>query len=80
MYMNVSICLPNADTPIHVHALRDYKEYHTDTTVRFVVTLSAEKLQEAEAAGLHKKFKLESAINTSNLVRCLFESHNQGFI
>lgn len=51
----------------------DYKEYHTDTTVKFVVTLTAEKMQEAEAVGFHKKFKLESSLNTSNLV--LFD-HN----
>lgn len=46
----------------------DYKEYHTDTTVRFVVTLSPDKMQEAETVGFHKKFKLESSLNTSNLV------------
>ena len=33
--------------------------YHTDTTVKFVV-----KMQEAERIGFHKKFKLESSINT----------------
>ena len=47
----------------------DYKEYHTDTTVKFVVTLSQEKMQEAERIGFHKKFKLESSLNTSNMVR-----------
>ena len=36
--------------------------------MRFVVSLSAEKMREAEAAGFHKKFKLEGSINTSNLV------------
>ena len=46
----------------------DYKEYHTDTTVKFVVTVTGEKMQEAETVGFHKKFKLESSINTSNLV------------
>ena len=52
----------------HVSSYRDYKEYHTDTTVKFVVTLSADKMMEAEAVGFHKKFKLESSLNTSNLV------------
>ena len=47
---------------------RDYKEYHTDATVRFVVELSAEKMREAEGIGIYKKFKLEGSINTSNLV------------
>lgn len=51
-----------------VFLFSDYKEYHTDTTVKFVVTLTAEKMEEARAAGIHKKFKLESAINTSNMV------------
>ena len=51
----------------------DYKEYHTDTTVKFVITLSADKMQAAEAVGFHKKFKLESSLNTSNLV--LFDSN-----
>ena len=46
----------------------DYKEYHTDTTVKFVVTLTEDKLREAQEMGIHKKFKLESSINTSNMV------------
>ena len=46
----------------------DYKEYHTDVTVRFVVTLSPEKMEEAQSAGIHKKFKLVSNISTGNMV------------
>ena len=53
---------------VRVFLCSDYKEYHTDTTVKFVVTLSADKMMEAEAVGYHKKFKLESSLNTSNLV------------
>ncbi|GAB5576893.1 DNA topoisomerase 2-beta isoform X1 [Prionailurus iriomotensis] len=34
--------------------ISDYKEYHTDTTVKFVVKMTEEKLAQAEAAGLHK--------------------------
>ena len=41
--------------------------------MKFVVTLSAEKMLEAESVGFHKKFKLESSLSTSNLV--LFD-HN----
>ena len=33
---------------------RDYKEYHTDTTVRFIVKMTAENLRKAEDEGLHK--------------------------
>ena len=48
-------------------AHRDYKEYNTDTTVKFVVKISAEKLAQAEQTGLHKVFKLQNNI-TSNMV------------
>ncbi|XP_063044245.1 DNA topoisomerase 2-alpha [Engraulis encrasicolus] len=46
--------------------ITDYKEYHTDTTVRFVVKMSEEKLREAEVAGLHKVFKLQNPITFTN--------------
>lgn len=68
-FLTIPILLCCAGNGCHLPPLRDYKEYHTDTTVRFVVELSAEKMREAEALGIHKKFKLESTINTSNLVR-----------
>lgn len=48
--------------------LTDYKEYHTDVTVKFILSMTEDKLAEAEQAGLHKKFKLESTISTSNMV------------
>ncbi|XP_047465967.1 DNA topoisomerase 2-alpha isoform X2 [Mugil cephalus] len=48
--------------------ITDYKEYHTDTTVRFVVKMTAEKLQEVEAAGLHKVFKLQSPLTCNSMV------------
>ena len=47
----------------------DYKEYHTETTVKFVVTLTESNMEEAEKIGFHKKFKLEASIATSNMVR-----------
>ncbi|GAB6028206.1 DNA topoisomerase 2-alpha [Chamberlinius hualienensis] len=53
--------------------ITDYKEYHTDTTVRFVVSMTEERLAKAEAEGLHKVFKLCSSITTSSMV--LFD-HN----
>ena len=46
----------------------DYKEYHTDVTVKFILSMTEDKLAEAEQTGLHKKFKLESTISTSNMV------------
>lgn len=48
--------------------ITDYKEYHTDTTVRFVVKMTPEKLSEAEAAGLHKVFKLQSPLTCNSMV------------
>uniref|UniRef100_A0A7N8YP46 DNA topoisomerase 2 n=1 Tax=Mastacembelus armatus TaxID=205130 RepID=A0A7N8YP46_9TELE len=48
--------------------ITDYKDYHTDTTVRFVVKMTAEKLREAEAAGLHKVFKLQSPLTCNSMV------------
>ena len=46
----------------------DYKEYHTDMTVRFVVKMTPEKLAAAEDAGLHKVFKLQTSISTGSMV------------
>ncbi len=46
-------------SPLCFHS--DYKEYHTDTTVRFVLNLSTAKMEEAEK----ESFKIESSINTS---------------
>ncbi|XP_031700052.1 DNA topoisomerase 2-alpha isoform X2 [Anarrhichthys ocellatus] len=48
--------------------ITDYKEYHTDTTVRFVVKMTEEKLSEAEAAGLHKVFKLQNTLTCNSMV------------
>ncbi|XP_075299453.1 DNA topoisomerase 2-alpha [Opisthocomus hoazin] len=48
--------------------ITDYKEYHTDTTVKFVVKMTEEKLAEAEAAGLHKVFKLQTSLTCNSMV------------
>ncbi|KPP67462.1 DNA topoisomerase 2-alpha-like, partial [Scleropages formosus] len=48
--------------------ITDYKEYHTDTTVRFIVKMTEEKLREAEAAGLHKVFKLQCPLTCHSMV------------
>ncbi|XP_041029366.1 DNA topoisomerase 2-alpha isoform X1 [Carcharodon carcharias] len=45
-----------------------YKEYHTDTTVRFTITMTEQKLAEAEAAGLHKVFKLNVPLTCNSMV------------
>jgi len=48
--------------------INDYKEYHTDTTVRFVVQLSDENMRKAESEGLHKMFKLQTTYTTTSMV------------
>lgn len=48
--------------------ISDYKEYHTDSTVKFVVRMTEEKLAQAEAAGLHKVFKLQSSLTCNSMV------------
>ncbi len=55
--------------------ITDFKEYHTDTTVRFVIKMTAEKLQEAEAAGLHKVFKLQSPLTCNSMVMVALHKH-----
>ncbi|KAL3044252.1 hypothetical protein OYC64_003987 [Pagothenia borchgrevinki] len=48
--------------------INDYKEYHTDQTVKFVVRMSEEKLAQAESVGLHKVFKLQSTLTCNSMV------------
>jgi DNA topoisomerase-2 len=48
--------------------ISDFKEYHTDETVRFEVRLAQDKLRQYEREGLHKVFKLQAVINTSSMV------------
>nr|XP_026488839.1 DNA topoisomerase 2 [Vanessa tameamea] len=43
--------------------ISEYREYNTDTTVRFVVSLLPGKLAEVEAEGIHKVFKLQTTIS-----------------
>ncbi|CAB3247791.1 unnamed protein product [Arctia plantaginis] len=43
--------------------ISEYKDYNTDTTVRFVVSLLPGKLAEVEAEGIHKVFKLQTTIS-----------------
>ena len=58
-----------ANAPVHPSFLRrDYKEYHTDTTVRFVVKLSEERLRKVQAEGLHRFFKLHSFLSINTMV------------
>ncbi|XP_044258662.1 DNA topoisomerase 2 [Tribolium madens] len=52
--------------------LQDYKEYNTDTTVKFIITFLPGQLETLEnTEGLHKTFKLQSLISTSSM--CVFD-------
>jgi DNA topoisomerase-2 len=46
----------------------DYREYHTDTTVRFVVKMSTEQFKEADKVGFHKFFKLQKTLSLNSMV------------
>jgi len=49
--------------------INDYKDYNTDTTVKFVVMLDEEKIDAAERdKGLHSLFKLQSSMSTTSMV------------
>ncbi|GAA5906736.1 DNA topoisomerase 2 [Sporobolomyces salmoneus] len=48
--------------------VKDYKEYHTDTTVHFIVTLTDKGKEAIEKDGLEKVFKIVGKVNTSNMV------------
>ncbi|KAF2905680.1 hypothetical protein ILUMI_00490 [Ignelater luminosus] len=51
--------------------ISDYKEYNTDTTVRFVVTCQPGQLANLEKDNLHKAFKLQSITHTTSM--CVFD-------
>lgn len=53
--------------------IQDYKEYSTDTTVRFVVQMDEHTLSKAEVEGLHKVFKLQTTLATTSMV--LFDAN-----
>lgn len=48
--------------------IKDYKEYHTDSKVHFIIHLSEENMRQAEKEGLESRFKTTTSITTSNLV------------
>ncbi|XP_021068384.1 DNA topoisomerase 2-alpha [Mus pahari] len=48
--------------------ITDYREYHTDTTVKFVIKMTEGKLAEAERVGLHKVFKLQTSLTCNSMV------------
>ncbi|KAL1489498.1 hypothetical protein ABEB36_014382 [Hypothenemus hampei] len=51
--------------------LQDYKEYNTDTTVRFLVTPLAGQMGNFEKEGFHKVFKLQTLFTITSM--CCFD-------
>ncbi|KAJ3046795.1 DNA topoisomerase 2 [Rhizophlyctis rosea] len=49
-------------------SIRDYKEYHTDTAVHFVVQLTEENMKRAEREGLEGVFKISKWETVGNMV------------
>ena len=52
----------------HTIDSQDYKEYHDNMNVHFVVTLGEKDMIKAEEQGLHEFCKLTGKINTSNMI------------
>ncbi|KZT68795.1 type II DNA topoisomerase [Daedalea quercina L-15889] len=58
-----AMCGEKGDGPI-----KDYKEYHNNMNVHFVITMDPKHMEKAEAQGLHEFFKLTSKVNTGNMI------------
>lgn len=65
---NVLEALSNGTEKIKA-IISDYREYHTDTTVRFVVSFAPGEFERLlnEEGGFHRVFKLSSSISTNQM-------------
>ena len=61
-----STIIPPMTTKPCAPSIKEFKEYHTDTTVKFVITMTDEQFAQAHAVGLEKKFKLSSSATFLN--------------
>jgi len=48
--------------------IEDFKEYHTEVSVHFVITVTEAQMAAHEYIGFEKSFKLRSSISTNNLI------------
>lgn len=53
--------------------INDFKEYHTEQNVHFIIEMYSDRLKQAESDGFHKIFKLQTVINTNSMV--LFDAN-----
>ncbi|TCD61068.1 DNA topoisomerase 2 [Steccherinum ochraceum] len=58
-----AMCGEKGDGPI-----KDYKEYHDNVNVHFVVTMNEKGMEKAKTQGFLEFFKLTSKVNTSNMM------------
>ncbi|KAI0641129.1 type II DNA topoisomerase [Trametes meyenii] len=58
-----AMCGEKGDGPI-----KDYKEYHNNMNVHFVITMNEEQMEKAEKQGFHEFFKLTTKLSTANMV------------
>lgn len=63
------------DPPAAGNSLQDYKEYHTHTTVHFIITLTGAGKDAIKKDGLEKAFKCVGKLSTSNMV--MFDPHGK---
>ncbi|KAI0668658.1 type II DNA topoisomerase [Trametes maxima] len=47
---------------------QDYKEYHNNMNVHFVITMNEDQMEKAEKQGFHEFFKLTTKLSTANMV------------
>merc|ERR1719171_1501732 len=59
----------------HPFCIEGMKEYHTENTVHFVVTLTDEHMKTAEKLGLQNAFKLQTGLSINNMM--LFEKNGK---
>ena len=55
-------------TKVTPSEITDYREYHTDTSVRFVVKFTNEQFDSARNIGFHKFFKMQKTISLNSMV------------
>jgi len=48
--------------------IEDFKEYHTERSVHFIITVTEAQMQKLERTGFEKAFKLRSTLATSNMM------------
>ncbi|XP_075677432.1 DNA topoisomerase 2-alpha-like isoform X3 [Dermatophagoides pteronyssinus] len=48
--------------------INDYKEYHTDTTIKFLVQMNESSLEKVMREGIHKEFRLQTSMSISSMV------------